>query len=380
MKNIVFIGVLLYGIFIQGNLILQGQDYKNFEISLLTADPGKELFTSWGHSAIRVRDAVSGYDAVFNYGMFDFHAPNFYSNFAQGRLNYYLGAYDFDSFLASYAYENRKIKEQVFELDSVQKQFVINFLINNVQPENRYYLYHFFLDNCATRIRDLMILTYDGLVFPEEKANFTYRELIYLYLGNHPWGRFGIDIALGLPTDQKTNMYEQMFLPDYLFDAFAEAKYNGKPIVKTTQDIFIPDRPAVQPPGFFTPMLVCCLILGLSVLFCFIKKGARLFDFSLFFVVGLIGLLVVFLWFFTDHTNTINNLNIIWALPTHLIMAFFLLTKKPGIFVQKYFLATAMIAVLLLAGWVFLPQKLNSAMIPLTMAIALRAYWNSRKK
>jgi len=150
--------------------------------------------------------------------------------------------------------------------------------------------------------------------------------------------------------------------------------YHGRPVVKETRDIFIPTQPAFQPPGTITPTVVCCLILALAFLFLYVRKGSKVFDFVLFFVVGLVGLLVTFLWFFTDHTNTINNLNIIWALPTHLVMAFFLLPKRRSNFTRTYFLSTAIIAMLLVVTWVFLPQKLNPSLIPLVIAVALRAF------
>ena len=355
-------------------LTAQQLNPSDIRISLLTADTGQELFLRFGHSAIRVKIDSFDYDAVYNYGTFDFDQPNFYVNFARGKMHYYLNRTSFDRFIADYMYENRRIREQVFELDSVQTMFVLHFLENNYLPENRYYWYHFLYDNCATRIRDLMLQTYDVTTLPQARETPTFRDLIHRCTKGHPWGKFGIDIALGLPTDQKTGTKEQMFLPDYIFDTFAKLLYRGRPIVKETRDIFIPTQPAIQPPGFITPTVVCFLILALAFLFSFVRKGAIIFDFLLFFVVGLVGLLVTFLWFFTDHTNTINNLNIIWALPTHLVMAFFLLCKQRSNFTRKYFLATAIIAMLLVVSWIFLPQRLNPSLIPLVIAVALRAF------
>ena len=346
----------------------------DIRISLLTAAPGDELYLRFGHNAMRVRIDSLGYDAVYNYGTFDFSQPNFYSNFARGRMLYYLGKTSFERFIAEYMYENRLIREQVFALDSVQTMFVFQFLENNVLPENRYYRYHFLFDNCATRIRDLLLQTFPGMTLPQTQEAPTFRDLIHRYTKEHPWGMFGIDIALGLPTDQKTDLFEQMFLPDYIFDAFANVLYNGRPIVKQTSDVFVPDYPAFQPPGPITPTVVCCFILALAILFLFVQKGAKVFDFVLFFVVGLVGWVVIFLWFFTDHTNTANNLNIIWALPTHLAMIFFLLPKRRSDFTRMYFLTTAVIAMLLVVSWGFLPQRLNPALIPLVLAVALRAF------
>ena len=355
-------------------------NHSDIRISLLTSDPGEDIYAVFGHSAIRVKIDAWGYDVVYNYGTFNFNQPNFVANFARGKMLYHLSMNSYESFVFSYMYENRGIREQVFELDSAQTVFMVRFLENNYQAENRYYLYHFFLDNCATRIRDLIEEVFEGITFPEAYEAPSYRDLIHRYLTQHPWGRFGIDIALGLPTDKKTDIYEQMFLPDFLFDAFANVRYNGRSIVSETKTIFIPDpeNPAILPPGPIKPVLVCSLVLALAVLLLFVRKGSRIFDFSLFFVAGLTGILVIFLWFFTEHTFTQNNLNIIWALPTHTVIAFFMLSKRNSGWLRKYFLATAVIAMLLLFAWVFLPQRLNPALIPLVLAIALRAYRNSR--
>ena len=157
--------------------------------------------------------------------------------------------------------------------------------------------------------------------------------------------------------------------------------FRSQPLVKETGTIFEPSSerlPAISPPGLISPTIVCCLVLALATLFLYVRKGSRIFDFTLFFVVGLTGLLIIFLWFFTQHTFTQNNLNIIWALPTHVIMAFLLLPKWRSDFVRKYFLATAIIAMLSVMAWVFLPQRLNPSLIPLVLAIALRASRNSR--
>ena len=359
----------------------QQLSHSDIRISLLTADPGEDIYAVFGHSGVRVRIDRWDYDVVYNYGTFNFDQPNFYVNFARGRMLYSLSMPSYDRFVSSYIYENRGMREQVFVLDSAQTMYVARFLENNFLPENREYLYHFFLDNCATRIRDIILNVYEGIEVPQTLETPCFRELIHRYLRQHPWGRFGIDIGLGLPTDQKTNVFEQMFLPDYLHDVFAKMTHNGQPIVSKTEVVFAPDTyrpPAIVPPGLITPMVVCLFVLILAAMFLHVRRGARIFDFTLFFAAGLTGFLIVFLWFFTEHTFTKNNLNIIWALPTHAVMAFFLLQKRRNEIVRKYFLATAIIAMMLLISWVFLPQKLNPALIPLVAALALRGFRNFR--
>lgn len=348
----------------------------NVEISLLTASSGEKLYSIFGHNALRVKDATTGIDAVFNYGTFNFNAPDFYINFARGRMNYCLGVESYTDFFTSYSFENRGIQEQIFEMDSAEKRFIIQFLENNLKPENVCYPYHFFEDNCATRIRDLLQLAYKGIEFPPTKESITYRDLVHIYLKHRPWEKLGIDIVLGVSADKNTDVYEQMFLPDYLFDAFANTKYNGRPVIRETKAVFIPEESGMQTSMIITPMFICCCIFILSV-FCIRKKGAKVFDFALFLLMGAVGIIVFLLWFFTDHADMRNNFNIIWAIPTHLIMAFFMFSNKRSKFYRKYFLVTFILSVSLLIAWTMIPQKLNPALIPLVASISLRSLWNS---
>src|SRR5690606_6840815 len=139
--------------------------------------------------------------------------PGFYIKFIRGKLNYKLSIAYFQDFAYSYTLDNRSIYEQDMNFTEAQKQQYWQFLTNNYLPQNRFYLYDFFFDNCATRIRDGIEAT-----FPEQVAfniahldqDMSFRNLIDLYLPPQPWSDFGIDLALGAPIDQKATPYEYM--------------------------------------------------------------------------------------------------------------------------------------------------------------------------
>ena len=135
---------------------LQAQFSNQSEISILTCAPGEELYSIFGHTAIRVRDSISNTDYVFNYGTFDFNTSNFYLKFMKGELNYFLSVTTFERFIREYEFQKRSIAEQHLNLTSNEKGSIIGALVNNSLPENREYHYHFFYDNCATRIRDII--------------------------------------------------------------------------------------------------------------------------------------------------------------------------------------------------------------------------------
>ena len=125
------------------------------QVSIITCAPGDELYSIFGHSAIRVNDSINQIDLVFNYGTFDFDTPNFYLKFMRGKLNYMLSMAPYDRFLFEYVYYKRSVWEQVLDLSEVEKNNLFQALIINAEPEHRNYHYHFFFDNCATRIRDM---------------------------------------------------------------------------------------------------------------------------------------------------------------------------------------------------------------------------------
>ncbi|MBT34376.1 MAG: hypothetical protein CMO01_32325 [Thalassobius sp.] len=358
------------------------------KISVFTIAPGgadDELFTQFGHSAFRVFDPMNRIDWIYDYGVFDFDAPNFYLKFARGKLNYMLAKRDYKRFLAAYQHYNRSLTEQVLNLDSAEMQQVFDYLETNYLPENRYYLYDFFYDNCATKI-PLVIeeslgdkVQFDRSPTEEDR---TFRDLIEPRLVNHRWGDLGIDLALGLPTDKIATRYQYMFLPYYVEIQFAKAKitHHGEtePLVSNTRVAFeaLPDegKGTIIGPGMvFGALLV--LVIGLTYLDFFKKKRSKWLDFTLFLIAGLIGLLLFFLWFLTDHKATHGNLNIIWAFPTHLVFAIFLLRKNIKNWVLTYALVTAVVLLLLVLSWFFLPQPLHYSVFPVVIALGIRAFY-----
>jgi len=360
----------------------------NSRISILIVAPGTEFYSVFGHSAIRISidlpdsfkskhsiiafDSLD-YDVVYNFGMFT-PASDVYFDWLRGNMLFHLSKQTYSSFITEYKHQKRGICEHVLALDSAQTMFIIHSLENNHKIYNRYYWYLFFHDNCTTRIRNLILQTYENITLPEVQEMPTYRDQIHPYLKEYPWGKFVIDIFFGLPLDQKTDINEQIFLPDNLNSILLSTFSNGHPIVRETIYVFDPKQSTVKPFSIITPIVVCCFILALALLFSYVRKGTFIFDFVLFFVLGIVGMLITYLWFFSGHTTVaINNLNIIWALPSHIVMAFFLLLKRYRNFVSMYFLVTTIVASLLIVSWIFFPQRLNPELIPLVIAIALRS-------
>jgi hypothetical protein len=309
--------------------------------------------------------------------VFDFDQPYFVLNFARGRNFYMLGAHPYDLFRDYYIRHNRYIHEQKLNLTTSQKQRLYEYLLWNAQSENRSYRYDYFYDNCATRVRDVMVKVFgDSVKFDDSSitTNYTIRELTDIYLKHQPWGDLGIDICLGLPMDKKASPYEYMFLPDYIESSFDRASINNEPIVKE-KTIVYESREETYPRSLFHPLnvfvLIAAIALALSVWDLKRKKVSTWFDAALFGITGAIGLLLFLLWVATDHQAAANNFNLLWALPTNLVatIAFY---KNPK-WLKKYFFVVAVVAALTLVLWPVWPQKLNYFLVPLVMALCLRA-------
>lgn len=351
-------------------------------ISVVTFGPFQgELYSAFGHSGIRVYDPENGLDDLYNYGMFDFNQPNFYLNFARGNSFYKLGISDYPRYRDHYIYYNRYVHEQVLNLTPAQAQKVFDYLVWNALPENMSYRYDYFYDNCATRIPAVVLtalgdsVRFDGSYI---KTNYSIRDLTDIYLTQQPWGDLGIDVCLGLPMDKKASAYEYMFLPDYVESGFDHATIKNAEgtasLVKEKISVYESRAEIVKGPPH--PLYVfsafAVITIALSVWDVKRKKPSTWFDVILFGIMGLAGLLLFCLWFFTDHNAAARNMNLLWALPTHLV-AVFAFIKNPK-WLTKYFLVVSIITALLLGFWFLLPQKLNIALVPLVVAILARNF------
>lgn len=347
---------------------------------ILICSPGGEVYSAFGHCAVRIEDPNNRLDRVYNYGTFNFSDPDFIMKFTRGQLEYFLSISNYKSFIRAYTYEGRSVLQQSLALDDAQVQELFNLLEKNYLPDNRYYKYDFFFDNCSSRIRDILQsalgdrLTYKSYPGVEGK---TFRELFRPYLKDEPWLEFGIDLLLGLPADQIAGHQGAVYIPDFLKLGMDAAVLDGKPLVGETSTVL--DLPAIQKSvGFFSPTLVCWLVFAVIFGLFFYEQIKNLnfiwLDRVLYFLVGLLGCFMLFMWLGTDHDATQWNLNVLWAVPSHLIMVFFL-RKDNKNWVHRYFIFTALLLpVLLLLSWPIFPQDFAAAVFPLILALIVRGF------
>ena len=388
MRHFSFLFLVFFAlpVFLGGNNLL-AQDVaplsEEADISILTVGPGKYLYDKFGHTAVRVKDASLGIDAIFNYGSYDFNAPNFYTKFARGKLLYNLDVNRYGPFLDYYKRQNRWVKEQVLNLNTAEKQKLFDFLVDNAKPENKSYNYDFFFDNCATKPRDVLSevlvgsLKYDD-AFLEERR--TFRELIQMNVSANSWGSLGMDVAIGSVVDKTASPWEHQFLPNYVYEATAHATINRngsiEPLVKWDVDLF-KNNPTEESSNFFTsPLFIFGLIGAVILLMTYRDRKrntrSRYMDFTIFILTGLIGVVLLLLWFGTDHTATANNYNLLWAFPISILASFQILKKRPARWTRRFILLLILMLILLCIHWITGVQQFAIGFIPLFIALGVR--------
>ncbi|MGV6828218.1 MAG: lipoprotein N-acyltransferase Lnb domain-containing protein [Flavobacteriales bacterium] len=364
------------------------------EVSILTMGPGVQLYDSFGHSAFRIFDLKNGIDKVYNYGVYDFNTPNFYTKFAQGKLLYKLDNDDTPGFLRRYIYQKRWIKEQVLNLNPSEKQEIFAFLENNAKPENQFYLYDFFYDNCATKIRDVLTkvlgnkLQYHNDYIDKQ---LTFRELIQKNVNWNSWGSFGMDLAIGAVVDKKASPWEHQFLPEYVYKASEKATikhhHSSEKLIKKTNLIF-EGKKLIYKTSFFTSPFFIMSLLGFFILWItytdFKKKTrTRYLDTSIFLITGIIGVLLLLLWFATDHSSTKNNYNLLWAFAFNILFFISISKKSPKKWLTKYVFFLVLMLLLLSVHWLTGVQHFAPALLPFLIALFFRyvyVYWYLKRK
>ena len=350
------------------------------EISVLSIGPGHLLNDSFGHSAIRVKDPLYNFDVVFDYGRYDFEAEGFYLNFTRGKLDYLIGRSAFADFLSLYEYQNRRVQEQQLNLSTKQKTAFYYFLTENIKPENKFYPYDFFYNNCATKITDAIesILGDQITYLPDSTfKQETFRNLIRSDLNQNSWGSLGIDVALGSKIDQTATVKEHLFLPKNIYLLLENARIGSTDlkIVKKSKTLN-PSTFVKASEGFGSPLVILSLV-AFAILFVTFRdhkknKRSKWLDVSLFAVTGFIGLALVLLWFATDHTATADNYNLLWAFATNLLFIPSILKTRLTNRGIKYIVFLVILLALMLLHWITGVQSFAIGLIPLLIAICVR--------
>ena len=347
----------------------------SIEVSLLTCSPHEEIYSLYGHTALRWHDFNKGEDIAFNWGVFDFHKPYFVLRFVFGLTDYELGAYPYNLFLQEYKEYGSSVTEQVLNLTTEEKLAVKQALIENLQPENKVYRYNYFYDNCSLRPRDIIERCIKGRVKYAPRENYapTYREMVRTCTRNHPWGTFGNDMLLGLRADQTTDIRQQEFLPENLmYDVdratiYADGKY--RPLVKERRIALQPGVQVIEDDFPLSPTECACLLLIVSIIIAIMewkrRKTLKYWDALLMIVQGLAGC-VLFVMLFSQHPTTSTNLQIFILNPLPIFFIHTVLRRRN----THWWTVLTVMLILFIAGSLF--QHYAEGMMILALSLLIR--------
>jgi hypothetical protein len=374
---LILLSIFILEIYAQENI----KEIDQYEISIITIGPGNSLSDAFGHSGIRVIDRVNNYDIVFNYGVYDYNAPNFYGNFVKGRPIYSLGLNNYENFYKNYVNQSRQIIEQKLNLSEYKKRVLVNKLITNSKEENKNYDYNYFESNCSTKIGDIFNklleeeIKNEGLNLDEINSN-SYRKLVYQHIVPNSWGALGIDVCLGAVIDKNITDNDELFLPYNLklyFDKLGNSNIKNGDFVETS--ILFGEYIGYKETSFsplYVLLVISLIIVGVTFLDYLRITRSVFLDIIILLVTGLVGLLLVYLWFFSNHIASAWNYNLLWAIPFNLILLFQLLKKKPNRWIISYLKINVLMLLLMSLHWIVGIQVFNISLISLILALLIR--------
>ena len=380
-------GVLLTLILVSSAPVAAQEDIPpmdSVEFSLLTCQPHDEVYSLYGHTAIRYHELrPGGLDWAFNYGVFDFKKPHFVARFVFGLTDYELGAYPYKYFVKEYRRFGSMVTEQVLNLTDEEKMALHDALAINLRPENKIYRYNYFYNNCTTKARDIIESCINGKVEYAGREDYTpsYRDIVHSMTRNNPWSRFGNDLLLGIKADWKTDLRQQEFLPGNLLYDFDHAQIysngNYRPLIKERR-IAVPAGVQIIESGFpLTPLACAAILLAVGIVIFFVewrkKRVFVLWDVLLMITTGTIGI-VLTLMLFSQHPTVSLNLQIILCNPLPWLFLWPVIRGRE----TRYWKITAILAVLFLIGSFF--QCYAEGIHVLALCLLMQCYANMKIK
>lgn len=292
----------------------------NTKISVLTVGSADESHSLYGHTALRINDATTDFDFIYNYGMFDFSTENFVLKFVKGDMQYFAAAYPYIDFEYSYRVENRSIYEQVLNLSLEEKQILFEKLNSSLRSDDKFYTYKFIDRNCTTKVVDILNEVLQNK--PIQKKNIdskTYRDVLYPYAKNHFYQELGINIIFGKKVDEQATA---IFLPFDFYENLKTTIYKNKPLVIESKTVLKATQ--IKPNFSFIDSFYSLIVVLLFVLF-INKKSLTIIYFG---IIGLLGLFFITVGFYSFHEELSWNYNVFLFNPLCLVLIYFLIKKN----------------------------------------------------
>jgi hypothetical protein len=373
-------GIFLLLLFASSLFAESSIENQDAEAWLVTYGPGEIYWQRFGHNAIWIRDRELRLDHVFNFGFFDFEQENFFLRFLQGRMLYFSAARPAREEFAGYIDENRSIRAQRLDLSADQVDRLSRFLLHEVRPENREYLYDYYRNNCSTRVRDALDFALDGLLKAQTlpiPARQNWRDHTRRLTVDDFWLYLGLETGLGATVDQDINRWDEMFIPAELAESVGTVSISDagrvRPLV--LEDVLLYESSFQSPAVFPVSSWLRYLLFSLAVimatwLLCRVAPAGAIRAVSRTWLVmaGVFGCILLFFWFGTDHLVARVNLNLLVFNPLYIFIAFWKGQEKIQFSIISGFAVLALLMTMLPPGQYNL--DVIAAFLPLNLAAA----------
>lgn len=333
---------------------------KNTEVSILTCGTGTEVYSLFGHTAIRIKDVDNYVDQVYNYGTFDFSTPNFYLKFVKGDLQYLETSSSFGDFFQEYFYEKRSINEQVLNISQDQKQRLFDYLNASLKSDERFYTYKFIDKNCTTMvINTINKILGKEIIIKTSRSEKTYREILFPYFNGLFFEQLGTSIIFGTKVDLKG---EKIFLPAELEESIKSIKYNNQPLCKENRTILSMKKENV--PFSWWNNFYAFGLFFLALIVINRKSVYKIY----FLALGALGMFFVFAGFYSLHKELLWNYNILLFNPLLFLVVYFQIKND-----KKWILNTSILSILCLSIYVLI--MFNKAHLLIVSPLIITSYF-----
>ena len=391
-KKITIFSLLLLWSIVSCPLSIAQDRQDSIRVTLLTCSPGQEVYELYGHTAIRCQQPEQALDAVFNYGVFDMSKSFFAWHFVLGQTDYMVQPISWEFFVREYQERGSSITEQELNLTPWEAKRLTSRLLKNCLPENCEYRYNFLYKNCTTMVRDIVEEVINGRVqYPDTLPHQTYREILHHYTAEHPWAQEGNDLLLGADVDTILSAHAAMFVPENLMQAFDGAfictqRGDMRPLVRS-KAVIVPSNSSQGEAlslsasgetegGYLTPLqailafgALCLFVMLLEV---WTKRLFWLWDVLLLLLQGTAGVLLTFMFLFSEHPAVNSNWQI-WVLNPIALIGIPLVIKsaiKHKSTYWYYFQFVVLALFLLFSPWI--PQVFAKITVPLALCLLTR--------
>ena len=374
--------LILFAALLPSLFLGYAQELDSIRASLITCSPGQEVYALYGHTALRIQNYTAGQDLVFNYGMFSFKQPHFIWRFVRGQCDYMVVPIPWQYFTQEYEKRGSSITEQVLNLTQEEANRMYLRILEECKPENREYRYNFLYNNCTTKVRDIIESCVEGrIVYPDSIPLYTHRQMLHQYTKEHPWAQEGNDILLGAAVDTLVNIRSAQFAPEYMLryadNAYIYAANNDKRPLILKKEILLHKKPQVIESEFpLSPRQAMAVLLCFSILIVLVERWVNwqfwLWDAVLLLGQGLAGMVLLFMFFFSEHPAVDSNWQI-WVLNPIALIALPMVIKAA--YQRKKTMWHAAFFVILTTFVVFspwMPQEFGKLVVPLALTLLTR--------